>query len=202
MEGGQWTHSPLGRHDKDISICWLSVSCLLCKPPTFPICVCILERLAALFYLQFLYTALTQWKGWRVLVEVTITFYITMYYSHPRKLRKYINRILFTDKEEVGNSFKRCFIKIIWVLYRKEIICCADWNTNFSLFVSTLFIVSMLPPLFYFFANLNRVWLSTNVKLSEIKARGLPNEGGGEGRSPQLVITATQACFEICVFLK
>ena len=96
-----------------------------------------------------------------------------MYYLNPKNSRKYIDKIslqwiLNTNKEEIENSFQKifyqqymyfinstCILSIVHVfLYRKEILYCDDFNTSFSTFVRTLFIVSKLFPLFHFLVDL------------------------------------------------
>ena len=74
---------------------------------------------------------------------------------HPRKPRKVhwedfvVRCILNTNKEEVENFFIRYFIKIRCMFYiEKKIIYCNDFDTSFSTFVSTLFIVQS----FFFFS--------------------------------------------------
>ena len=83
-----------------------------------------------------------------------------MYFFHPRKPRKYIDRIslyiLNTNKEEAESFFQKIFHQNYMIVsYRKEILYCNDFNTSFSTFISTLVLVSMFLLLLYFLADLS-----------------------------------------------
>ena len=84
---------------------------------------------------------------------------IIMYNLHPRKPKKHTDRIsLYSGfwiqiKRKLRTFFKRYFIKTICIC-RKEMLHCDDFNTSFSTFVNTWFIVSMLLSLFYFLPEL------------------------------------------------
>ena len=75
-----------------------------------------------------------------------------MYFFHPRKPMKYIDRILLYSgfwtkiKRKLRKIFNQNYICLFYIEKK--------FNTSFSTFVRTLFLVSILLPILYFLADL------------------------------------------------